>query len=231
MKKVCILGLGYIGLPTAVSFARNGFDVVAVDIHQKVIEILNHGKIHIEEPGLNTIVQEAFHTGKLRVASKPEYADAYVIAVPTPLGNNKIANMEAVKAATVAIAHYLRQGNLVILESTSPPGTTIDLVKPILEKKGLLAGSDLLLAYSPERVLPGQILREFIENPRVIGGIDQTSAKAGRDLYKSFVIGEIVMTDSTTAEMVKLMENTFRDVNIAIANEFSRLTDHFGVNI
>ncbi|HQE94017.1 MAG TPA: hypothetical protein PLQ66_14695 [Anaerolineae bacterium] len=125
----------------------------------------------------------------------------------------------------------LRQGNLVILESTSPPRTTVDVVRPILERSGLRAGQDFLLAYSPERVLPGQILHELVENSRVIGGIDRTSTEAGRDLYATFVQGEIVLTDATTAEMVKLMENTYRDINIAIANEFARLADRFGVNV
>jgi UDP-N-acetyl-D-mannosaminuronic acid dehydrogenase len=139
--------------------------------------------------------------------------------------------MQAVISATESIVPFLRQGNLVILESTSPPRTTIDLVAPILEKSGLKAGIDFHLAYSPERVLPGQILRELIENARVIGGVTPESARAGRDLYAVFVRGEIVLTDATTAEMVKLMENTYRDVNIAIANEFSRLAGRFGVNV
>ena len=139
--------------------------------------------------------------------------------------------MRAVTSASESLVPYLRRGNLVVLESTSPPRTTIDLVKPILERSGLQAGTDFHLAYSPERVLPGQILRELTENARVIGGIDQASAEAGRDLYATFVQGEIVLTDATTAEMVKLMENTYRDINIAIANEFSRLAERFGTNI
>ncbi len=139
--------------------------------------------------------------------------------------------MRSVISATEAIVPYLSAGNLVILESTSPPRTTVDLVRPILERSGLKAGADFQLAYSPERVLPGQILRELIENARVIGGIDRRSAEAGRDLYATFVRGEIILTDATTAEMTKLMENTYRDVNIAVANEFSRLADRFGVDV
>ncbi|NMB58329.1 MAG: nucleotide sugar dehydrogenase, partial [Chloroflexi bacterium] len=158
-------------------------------------------------------------------------ADAFIIAVPTPFFGNKQADMTFVSSAARAILPHLREGNLVILESTSPPLTTTGLVAPILEESGLKAGKDFKLCYSPEQVLPGQILRELIENDRIIGGIDLASAQAGRDLYSAFVKGEIHMTDATTAEMVKLMENTYRDVNIAIANEFSRLADRFGINV
>jgi UDP-N-acetyl-D-mannosaminuronic acid dehydrogenase len=230
MTKLCILGLGYIGLPTASMFATNGVQVVGVDINAEVVEILNNGDIHIEEPGLKTVVSAAIRYGNLTVAGEPEPADAFIIAVPTPITEDKRADMRAVTSATESIVPHLRKGNLVILESTSPPRTTVDLVRPILEQSGLKAGEDFFLAYSPERVLPGQILQELVENSRVIGGIDRASAEAGRDLYATFVEGEIVLTDATTAEMVKLMENTYRDINIAIANEFSRLADRFGVN-
>ena len=231
MRKVCVLGLGYIGLPTASMFATHGLEVLGVDVNQTVISTLNGGDIHIEEPGLKTVVQAAIKSGGLRVATEPELADAFIIAVPTPINADKTADMRFVVSATEAIVPYLRQGNLVILESTSPPRATEDVVRPILEQSGLKAGQDFLLAYSPERVLPGQILRELVENSRVIGGIDAASAEAGRDLYATFVQGEIVLTDATTAEMVKLMENTYRDINIAIANEFARLADRFGVNV
>ena len=147
--------------------------------------------------------------------------------MPTPFKDDKRADMRFVISATQAVVPYLQPGNLVILESTSPPRTTLNLVAPILEQSGLKAGRDFFLAYSPERVLPGQILKELQENARVLGGIDLASAEAARDLYSVFVKGEIVLTDATTAEMVKLMENTYRDVNIAIANEFSRLADYF----
>ena len=143
----------------------------------------------------------------------------------------RLADMRAVTSATEAIVPHLRKGNLVVLESTSPPRTTVDLVAPILERSGLKAGSDFFLCYSPERVLPGQILRELIENARVVGGVTPESARAGHDLYATFVKGEIIETDATTAEMVKLMENTTRDVNIAIANEFARLAEKFGVDV
>ncbi len=231
MVKVCVLGLGYIGLPTASMFATHGLDVVGVDVNRAVVTILNGGEIHIEEPGLKTVVQAAIKSGCLRVVSCPEPSDAFIIAVPTPINADKTADMRYVISATESVVPHLRQGNLVILESTSPPRTTVDLVRPILERSGLKAGQDFLLAYSPERVLPGQILRELVENSRVIGGVNRASAEAGRDLYAAFVHGEIVLTDATTAEMVKLMENTYRDINIAIANEFARLADRFGVNV
>ena len=231
MKKICVIGLGYIGLPTASMFATHGFTVVGVDVNERVVNILNNGDIHIEEPGLKMVVQEAIRSGNLTVVRSPEPADAFIIAVPTPINADKTADMRYVISAAESIAPHLRKGNLVILESTSPPRTTIDLVRPILERSGLKVKEDFLLAYSPERVLPGRILQELVENPRVIGGINRAAAEAGRDLYAAFVRGEIVLTDATTAEMVKLMENTYRDINIAIANEFSRLADRFGVNV
>jgi UDP-N-acetyl-D-mannosaminuronic acid dehydrogenase len=240
-NRICILGLGYIGLPTAGMFAANGIDVLGVDVNRQVIEILQAGGIHIHEPGLREAVETAIRSGKLTVAEAPAPADAFIIAVPTPFQEGafgeyngekfKLADMRAVISATEAILPHLRKGNLVVLESTSPPRTTVDLVAPILEKSGLKAGQDFHLAYSPERVLPGQIMRELVENARVIGGITAESAQAGYDLYATFVTGEIIKTDATTAEMVKLMENTYRDVNIAIANEFSRLAGRFGVDV
>lgn len=240
-KKICVLGLGYIGLPTASTFATHGLQVVGVDVNQRVLNTLKNGGIHIHEPGLRTLVEAALKSGKLTVSTQPEEADAFLIAVPTPFYQDmigeydgephKLADMRAVTSAAEAILPVLRKGNLVVLESTSPPRTTVDLVKPILERSGLEAGSDFYLAYSPERVLPGQILRELIENARVIGGVTPESSEAGTELYATFVKGEIIQTDATTAEMVKLMENTTRDVNIAIANEFARLADRFGVDV
>ena len=240
-RKICVLGLGYIGLPTAATFATHGLHVLGVDINPHVIETLRNGNIHIHEPGLRTVVESALSSGNLAISSEPEPADAFLIAVPTPFHEDqygeydgrkyRLADMRAVESATEAILPYLRKGNLVILESTSPPRTTVDLVRPILERSGLKAGVDFYLCYSPERVLPGQILRELIENARVVGGITPESAQAGCDLYATFVKGEIIETDATTAEMVKLMENTTRDINIAIANEFSRLAEKLGVDI
>ncbi|MBC8506598.1 MAG: nucleotide sugar dehydrogenase, partial [Chloroflexi bacterium] len=229
--KICVLGMGYIGLPTASTFATHGVRVVGVDVNRQVVETLQNGGVHIHEPGLRTLFQAAYKSGNLTISPQPEESDAFIIAVPTPFKEGKKADLEFVVSASEAIVPYLKQGNLVVLESTSPPRTTIDVVAPILEKSGLKAGEDFHLAYSPERVLPGQILRELIDNARVIGGIDKASSDAGRDLYATFVRGEIICTTATTAEMVKLMENTYRDVNIAIANEFSRLAARFGVDV
>jgi UDP-N-acetyl-D-mannosaminuronic acid dehydrogenase len=241
IKKICVLGLGYIGLPTASTFATHGIQVVGVDVNLHVLATLRRGEIHIHEPGLGEILTKALETGNLTVNEKPVEADAFIIAVPTPFHGDKtgeyngqpykLADMRAVTSATEAIVPVLRKGNLVVLESTSPPQTTTDLVQPILERSGLKAGVDFHLVYSPERVLPGQILIELIQNARVIGGITPDCAQAGSDLYSIFVKGKIITTDATTAEMVKLMENTYRDVNIAIANEFSRLADRFGVDV
>jgi len=240
-QKICVLGLGYIGLPTASTFATHGLKVVGVDINPRIIETLRRGNLHIHEPGLGTVLESALESGNLTVSSQVEEADAFLIAVPTPFYPDthgeydgrqyRRADMRAVISATEAIVPHLRKGNLVVLESTSPPRTTVDLVAPVLERSGLKAGSDFFLSYSPERVLPGQILRELVENARVVGGITPESATAGRELYATFVKGEIIETDATTAEMVKLMENTTRDVNIAIANEFSRLAEKFGVDV
>ena len=240
-QKICVIGLGYIGLPTAAIFAVHGVNVLGVDINPHIIEMLNKSEIHIHEPGLREEVTKAIQSGKFKAALKPEEADAFIIAVPTPFQEDKfgeyngltykLADMRAVKSAAESIVPFLKKGNLVMLESTSPPRTTVDLVAPILARSGLEAGRDFHLAYSPERVLPGQIMRELIENARVIGGVNPESAQMGHDLYATFAKGQIVQTDATTAEMVKLMENTHRDVNIAIANEFSRLADKFGVDI
>ncbi|MCS6906609.1 MAG: nucleotide sugar dehydrogenase [Anaerolineales bacterium] len=230
-RKLCVLGLGYIGLPTASTFATHGLQVVGVDVNPEVVHTLRNGGVHIQEPGLRTLVQAALRSGNLTIQSQPAEADAFIIAVPTPFRENKLADLRAVEAAAQAIAPLLRKGNLVVLESTSPPLTTVGRVAPLLERSGLRSGEDFYLAYVPERVLPGAILRELIENDRVIGGVNRASAEAARDLYSLFVRGEILLTDATTAEMVKLMENTYRDVNIAIANEFARLAERFGVSV
>ena len=240
-NKICVIGLGYIGLPTATTFAKHGIHVLGVDINESIVKTLNEGKLHIHEAGLPEALSEVIQSKKFRASTKAEEADAFIIAVPTPFKENevgtyngveyKLADMRAVTSAAESIVPFLKKGNLVILESTSPPRTTVDLIAPILQKSGLQAGSDFFLCYSPERVLPGQIMKELIENARVIGGITPESAQTGEDLYSTFVKGKILQTDATTAEMVKLMENTHRDVNIAIANEFSRLADKFGVDV
>jgi UDP-N-acetyl-D-mannosaminuronic acid dehydrogenase len=240
-SKICVIGLGYIGLPYASTFAEHGLEVIGVDTNPEIIETLRNGGVHISEPGLQQIVEQSLASGRLRVSTVPEAADAFIIAVPTPFYEHeqgffngqsyRLADLRAVTSATESIVPHLRRGNLVVLESTSPPRTTINLVQPILEKSGLIAGQDFHLVYSPERVLPGRIIQELTENARVIGGINETSAMAGKELYACFGKGEIVLTDATTAEMVKLMENTYRDINIAIAIEFSRLAERFGVDV
>ncbi len=230
-KTLCVLGLGYIGLPSASTFATHGLKVTGVDVNPLVLSTLQNGEIHIHEPGLRTLVQAAIRSGNLIIRPQTVEADAFIISVPTPFYDDKRADLRFVISAAESILPHLRSGNLVVLESTSPPRTTTDVVAPILERSGLRAGRDFYLAYSPERVLPGKILSELIENARVIGGIDPASAQAGSDLYSLFVRGEIITTDATTAEMVKLMENTYRDVNIAISNEFSRLADRFGIDV
>jgi UDP-N-acetyl-D-mannosaminuronic acid dehydrogenase len=223
--------MGYIGLPTASTFATHGLKVIGVDVNQRILDVLQDGEIHIQEPGLKKLVQQAFDSGNLRVDPSPGPADAFIIAVPTPIQEDHSPDMTYVVSATESILPFLRPKNLVVLESTCPPRTTLDLVAPILERSGMEAGVDFHLVYSPERVLPGKIILELVENARVIGGVTPDSARAGRDLYQTFVQGEIVLSDSTTAEIVKLLENTYRDINIAAANEFSRLAQEFGVDV
>lgn len=240
-NRICVIGLGYIGLPTASMFAARGLSVLGVDVNAQTLATLREGEIHIHEAGLREAYRQGLDRGRLQVASKPAEAEAFIIAVPTPFLEDKLgsfagqpyrlADLAAVRAAAESIVPVLRPNNLVVLESTSPPRTTVDVVAPILERSGLKVGTDFHLAYSPERVLPGQILRELQENARVIGGVTPESARRAADLFGLFVKGEIVETDATTAEMVKLMENTYRDVNIAIANEFSRLAQEFGVDV
>lgn len=222
--------MGYIGLPTAAMFATHGHKIVGVDIRKDVVEALNQGKIVIEEPYLDVMVQAAVSSGNLRAQTVPEEADVFIIAVGTPINEDKTADMSAVISAAESIVPFLREGNIVILESTSPPRTVEDLLIPILAKSGLDVRKQLYVAHSPERVLPGRILQELVDNNRIIGGINQESCEVVKELYKCFVKGEIYLTTATTAEVCKLMENTFRDVNIALANELAKLCETLGVN-
>jgi len=231
MKKICVLGLGYIGLPTASIFAANGFEVIGVDINDSVVSLLNSGKIHIEEPGLKTLVQAALNSKNLTVSSKPEEADVFIIAVPTPFKEDKIPDLSHVQVAAKAILPFLKKGNLVILESTSPPGTTQNIVGKIIKESGIKPGTDIYLAHCPERVLPGRILKELIENDRIIGGVTKDSAENAAALYKNVVQGSINLTDATTAEIAKLVENTYRDLNIAFANELSIICEKVGIDV
>ncbi|MDP7639821.1 MAG: nucleotide sugar dehydrogenase [Candidatus Hydrogenedentes bacterium] len=230
MKKVCVMGLGYIGLPTASVLAANGFEVVGVDVSPQVVDTVNSGNIHIEEPGLHTVVRAAIGSGNLRASLEAEAADIFFLAVPTPISEDKKADLSYIRNATESIVPHLKPGNLVILESTSPPGTCRDIVKPALEQSGMKVGKDLYLAHCPERVLPGKILKELIANDRVIGGYGADCAARAETIYGTFVEGEIFLTDVTTAEMVKVTENTFRDVNIALANETAVLCENLGID-
>lgn len=230
-QKICIIGLGYIGLPAAAMFASNGYKVVGVDINNKVIDALEKGEVIIEEPYLKNIVQQEVISGNLTASKEPQEADVFIIAVPTPLTKDKNADMSFVKKATESIIPYLKKGNIVVLESTSPTGTVKNLIIPILKKSGLKIGEELYIGYCPERVLPGQILFELVNNNRVIGGINRKSAEKIKDLYQTFVKGEIYLTDTITAEMCKIVENTYRDVNIAFANELSKICENIGVDV
>lgn len=234
--KVCVMGLGYIGLPTAAVLATNGFQVIGVDVNSSIIDTLNNGDIHIKEPGLRTMVQGAYKLGNLVAQSDPEQADIFFICVPTPITSAKKADLGYVIAAAEAIVPFLRPNNLVVLESTVPPGTTTNVVVPVLRRSGLTVSNgagptDLFVAYCPERVLPGNIIKEIIANNRIIGGVTPEAAEQAKAIYKRFVEGDLYLTDATTAELVKLSENTFRDVNIALANELADICEELGVDV
>ncbi len=237
--KVSVIGLGYIGLPTATLFASRGIEVVGVDVSSHVVETINQGRIHIVEPGLEELVKDSVSKGKLRASLKPEPADAFLIAVPTPFRGDHEPDIAYVKAAVESIAPVLEPGNTIILESTSPVGTTLQIVawlrdlRPELRCPGTGADDalDIHVAYCPERVLPGRVVEELVENSRVIGGMTPTCSSKAAEVYKAFVKGELVFTDAATAEMCKLTENAFRDVNIAFANEISLICNKFGVNV
>ena len=228
-KKICVIGLGYIGLPTAALLANRGYEVHGVDVVQSVVDIINQGKIHIVEPELDTFVKAAVNSGKLKADTKPANADIFIIAVPTPFHDGFVPNIDYVVSATKAISPYVQEGNIVILESTSPVGTT-DTVEDTLKESGVDT-SKLHIAHCPERVLPGHIMRELVENDRIVGGTTPEATKITAEFYREFVAGEVLETDAKTAEMAKLTENSFRDTNIAFANELSMLCDKFGINV
>jgi UDP-N-acetyl-D-mannosaminuronic acid dehydrogenase len=231
-NSICLLGLGYIGLPTGSMFALAGKNVVGVDPSPRVQAALSSGLASIDEPELQTLVTAAINSGRLRVQTKPEAADAFIIAVPTPLDpTTNRADLTYVERAARDIVPFLRRGNLVVLESTVPPGTTRDVLAPILAESGLVPGQDIFVAHCPERVLPGRILVELEQNDRLTGGLTPACAERAADLYRTFVKGAIMRTDATTAEMVKVMENTFRDVNVALANEFALIAERIGVDV
>lgn len=230
--KITTIGLGYIGLPTSIMFAKHDVDVLGVDISPRVIDSLNAGKIHIEEPGLQEALTEVIEKGKFRAALQPEKADAFIVSVPTPNHNDeyKSCDLSYVLSAVKSVIPYLEKGNVLIVESTIAPRSMDDEVKPLVEQAGFVVGEDIFLVHCPERVLPGQILHELIYNNRIVGGITPNCTEAGAMVYSTFVKGEIIKTDAKTAEMSKLMENTFRDVNIALANELAKVCNELNIN-
>ena len=237
-KQVSVVGLGYIGFPTAVILASHGVKVTGVDINERAVESVNRGDVHFVEPGLELLAKQVARTGKLHATMTPEPADAFIIAVPTPFGQDHEPDLSCVEAATRSIAPVLHRDNLVILESTSPVGTTERIAEILADKRSDLrfphqAGSDadVQIAYCPERVLPGKIIYELIHNDRVLGGLTPYCAERAAALYEIFVKGKCFQTDARTAEMSKLAENSFRDVNIAFANELSLVCEKLGIDI
>jgi UDP-N-acetyl-D-mannosaminuronic acid dehydrogenase len=236
---VSMIGMGYIGLPTAAMFAARRTKVIGVDVNPHAVETINRGRIHIVEPELDMIVHSAVSQGFLRATSKPEPADAFLIAVPTPFRDDHAPDLSYVKAAAESIAPVLRRGNLVVLESTSPVGTTEQMVqwlaaaRPDLRfpTQGREPEVDVNVAYCPERVLPGHVVRELVENDRIIGGLTPRCSERAAALYRVFVKGELLVSNARTAEMCKLTENSYRDVNIAFANELSIICDKLGINV
>jgi UDP-N-acetyl-D-mannosaminuronic acid dehydrogenase len=235
-SSVCVVGLGYIGLPTALLLATNGFSVLGVDTNEAVLASLRSGEPHIAEPGVRELLGRALSSGALALGLRPEGADVFMICVPTPVSKDRTADLSAVRAAAESILPYLGPESLVILESTVPPGTTQNMVVPILRQsdwKVPRSGSrdGLLVAYCPERVLPGKTLHEMIHNDRIVGGVTPAAAAAAATFYSQFVHGVVHQTDVTTAEIVKLAENSFRDVNIALANELAGICWELGSNV
>ncbi len=237
-NRISVVGLGYIGLPTAAIIASRNVEVIGVDVSENVVNIINQGKIHIVEPDLDILVRATVQTGKLRAVVRPEPADAFLIAVPTPLTDEKSPELSYVFAAAKSISPVLEKGNLVILESTCPVGTTEQMVEQLADARPDLsfpntAGekADIQVAYCPERVLPGKVLRELVDNDRIMGGVTPGDADRAADLYRIFVQGECFLTDSRTAEMSKITENAYRDSNIAFANELSMISDEIKINV
>jgi len=233
-RNVVVMGLGYIGLPTASLLATKGHNVLGVDVQEEVVNTINSGKVHIVEPQLDILVRSAVNSGNLKVSLTPTEADVFIIAVPTPFklcgDNSKVPDITYVERATESIAPSLKEGDLVILESTSPVGTTERVYEIIISKRPDLAGK-IYTAHCPERVLPGHIIRELVDNDRIIGGIDAASSAKAKEFYETFCSGNIYVTDSRTAEMAKLVENSYRDVNIAFANELSMICGSMKISV
>jgi len=227
---LCVVGLGYIGLPTSAVLASRGYTVHGVEINPDVVATINSGQAHIVEPELDILVRAAVESGRLEAHTEPVASDIFIICVPTPLTADKKPDLSYVWAATRTICPFLREGNLVILESTSPPETTEEMAR-IIEVEAGFTSDRVHVAHAPERVLPGRILREVVENPRIVGGVTEAATDRAAAFYETFVSGEVYRTDARTAETVKLVENAFRDVNIAFANELSLLADRLNLDI
>ena len=229
--KACFLGLGYIGLPTAIIAAKmGGIDVTGVDINPRVVDMTNRGELHIVEPGIGEMLREVVQAGKLRAATAPEVSDAYFVVVPTPFKGDHMPDISYVEAATRSVIPLLKEGDLFVIESTSPVGTTEQMSDLIFSERPDLKGK-IHIAYCPERVLPGNVIYELVHNDRVIGGIDEASTDKAVEFYAHFVKGDLHRTNSRTAEMCKLTENSSRDVQIAFANELSMICDKAGINV
>jgi UDP-N-acetyl-D-mannosaminuronic acid dehydrogenase len=228
--KACFMGLGYIGLPTAIIAAKHGVEVVGVDINPKVVEKTNRGELHIVEPGLQEMLQEVVKAGCLKATSKPEQSDVYLMVVPTPFKEGHQPDISFVESATRMVVPLLKEGDLFIIESTSPVGTTDKMAALIYELRPELKGN-IHVAYCPERVLPGNVIHELVHNDRVIGGIDEASTRRAKEFYALFVKGTLHETNCRTAEMCKLTENASRDAQIAFANELSLICDKAGINV
>ncbi|MBC1898925.1 nucleotide sugar dehydrogenase [Listeria booriae] len=230
--KITVIGLGYIGLPTAILFAKYGHKVTGIDLSSWMTTQLNAGFIHIEEPGLEQELKEALLLGNFYASTQPVSADAYIIAVPTPNKADKYQSCDTsyVEAAMTSILPYVKTGDTIIVESTIAPRTMVDMVQPMVEKNGFTVGKDIFLAHCPERVLPGNIMHELIHNPRIIGGITDACTKKAATVYGTFVQGEMIEARAGEAELSKLMENTYRDVNIALANELAKISNRLGID-
>lgn len=231
--KICTIGLGYIGLPTSLMFADYGVDVIGVDIKADAVDMLNEANLHIEEPGLGKVLRRVIDTGNFKASLVPEKADAFIISVPTPNNDDiyKSCDLSIVMDAIEQITPYLDVGNVVIVESTIAPRSMDDFVKPYLESEGFTIGEDVFLVHCPERVLPGKILQELVHNNRIVGGITPECTEKGALVYETFVQGELIKTDARTAEMSKLMENTYRDVNIGLANELAMVCNELDIDV
>ncbi len=228
--KACFMGLGYIGLPTAIIAANHGVEVVGVDINPSVVDMTNQGKLHIVEPGLEAMLREVVADGRLKASTTPEVSDAYFMVVPTPFKGNHEPDISYVEAATRAVLPLLKEGDLYVIESTSPVGTTDRMARLIFDERPELEGK-ISIAYCPERVLPGNVIYELMHNDRVIGGRDARATDRAIDFYSHFVKGTLHRTDCKTAEMCKLTENSSRDVQIAFANELSLICDKAGIDV